>query len=451
MDTWLAACPKNETCRVSFRNECRQFISKGKEPVAPSRLTSDKAVLGWVLYDFANVIFALGVVGLYLPLWIVDEQGGRDRHIAMATSLATFVIFLSAPRLGLLADRTGRRVHPLAICTTLCAGLTILIGTGGLYQSMLIFSFATMAFGCGLVFYDSLLPVVSTAADRGRISGFGMAAGFGGALLAILTGIGILAIWPDGKPLVFVALGTLFFLGAIPCFLWVRDPVRPAHMRERTPISVSFMLRRCREVPGMVRFLGSRIFYIDATNTMFAFMAVYATKEVGFSDLQTQLVLLAGILTGPIGAIGSGRMVDRIGPKRTLDRVLILWSSVLFCVAMIPLLNLPFFLFWIVAPVGGLGFGATSTVDRALLIEMVPPTEVGAFFGIFTMVGRFSSVLGPLLWALIADWLGLGRPIAVLALFTMTSTAWWLLRGLPAWLSDRNAARPAVVGETAVV
>ncbi len=408
-----------------------------------------RSVLGWVLYDFANVIYALGVVGLYLPLWIVDEQGGRDRHIAMSTSFATFIIFLLAPRLGLRADRTGHRVRPLAICTALCALLTVFIGTGSLYQSMVTFSLATIAFGCGLVFYDSLLPVVSTAEDRGRISGLGMAAGFGGALLAISTGIAILAIRPEGKPLVFVALGMLFFIGAIPCFLWVRDPKRADHASDRPPISVRHMLQRCREQPGVMRFLGSRIFYVDATNTMFAFMAVYATKEVGFSDLQTQLVLLAGILTGPIGAIGSGRMVDRIGPKRTLDRVLILWSSVLFSVAMIPILNLPYELFWIVAAVGGLGFGATSTVDRALLIEMVPPAEVGAFFGIFTMIGRFSSVIGPLLWALIADWIGLGRPIAVLALFLMTSTAWWLLRGLPAWLSDRSSPGPDFVREPA--
>jgi MFS-type transporter involved in bile tolerance (Atg22 family) len=128
--------------------------------------------------------------------------------------------------------------------------------------------------------------------------------------------------------------------------------------------------------------------------------------------------------------------------------LLVLWMVVLALCAVIPGLGLPSVLFWGVAPLGGLAFGGTGTVDRALLLEISPPNETGTFFGLFAMVGRFSSILGPILWAVIADVLGFGRPVAVAALFVMASISWWIFRSLPEWLST---GRPVHLGmETAV-
>jgi len=287
-------------------------------------VTRDRAVLGWVLYDLANVIFALGVVGLYYPLWIVDDLGGRDRHVAIASSASMLVVFAVAPLLGLYADRAGSRIRPLAICTIVTCGLTMLIGQGGLGWSIAIFIGANIAFGCGLVFYDALLPVVSTPATQGVISGYGVGAGFAGAVVAVVCGLVVLALNENGKPIVFVLLGCLFLVGAIPCFVWVRDGSNHASARRPQQLTIRSALARARAVPGMGRFLVGRILYTDAANTMFAFMSVYAVKEVGFSDFETQLVLLAGIVTGPIGAVKSGKMADTIGAKATLDRLILL-------------------------------------------------------------------------------------------------------------------------------
>jgi UMF1 family MFS transporter len=44
---------------------------------------------------------------------------------------------------------------------------------------------------------------------------------------------------------------------------------------------------------------------------------------------------------------------------------------------------------------------------------------VGQFLGLYVLVGRFAAFISPLLWVLVADVLGLGRPAAVLALIVM--------------------------------
>ena len=395
-------------------------------------MANKRPVIGWILYDFATVLFAMNVAGLYFPLWVVEDADGRDAHVAVALSAAMAIILVAAPLLGSFADRSGRRVLMLGLSTLACALCTALLGIGGLVVSLAIFAIANALNGCGLVFYDALLPVVSTEENRGHISGYGVGAGFGGAILGVLVGAVILAGDTGAKPTVFKVTAVMFLLAALPCLLWVRDPVRSSPVpRSSLRDDLRLTIGLCRALPGVKTFLGGRVLYTDAANTIFAFMSVYSVKEVGFSEAQTQFVLLLGILGGPIGAIAAGRAADRIGPRAALIRILWLWAGVLTLCAAIPALGLPRELFWIVAPLGGVAFGGTSAADRALLLALTPPEHSGRFFGVFAMTGRFSAIIGPLIWALTVDVLGLGRPAAVATLTLMVLATLFVFRDLP--------------------
>src|SRR5262245_50384596 len=48
------------------------------ETSAPARKISPLAVAGWVSYDLGNTIFSFNIVSIYLPLWVVNDMGGRD-------------------------------------------------------------------------------------------------------------------------------------------------------------------------------------------------------------------------------------------------------------------------------------------------------------------------------------------------------------------------------------
>ena len=391
-----------------------------------------RSMVAWVLYDFAAVLFAMNVAGLYFPLWVVDDADGTDAHVAVAISVAMAIVLVAAPFLGSLADRSGRRVFMLGIFSVTCAILTAFLAHGGLIVSLGVFAVANALNGCGLVFYDALLPIVSTETDRGRISGYGVAAGFGGAIFGVLIGAVILAFNEGAKSIVFAVTAVLFLVAATPCLLWVREPVNSrVSVRPTLRDDLRLTMDLCRSLPGVRAFLTGRVLYTDAANTIFAFMSVYSVKEVGFSDAKTQFVLLSGILGGPIGALGAGRMCDRIGPRATINRVLWLWVGVLLLCAAIPALNLPSNLFWIVAPLGGVAFGGTGTSDRALLLAITPPEHSGRFFGVFAMVGRFSAIMGPIIWALTVNAFHLGRPVAVATLAVMVVLARYIFRAVP--------------------
>jgi UMF1 family MFS transporter len=39
--------------------------------------------------------------------------------------------------------------------------------------------------------------------------------------------------------------------------------------------------------------------------------------------------------------------------------------------------------------------------DRPLMLRLTPPDRVGEFYGLYGMVGRFSAITGPVVWALV--------------------------------------------------
>ncbi|MGZ5384584.1 MAG: MFS transporter, partial [Acidimicrobiia bacterium] len=72
---------------------------------------------------------------------------------------------------------------------------------------------------------------------------------------------------------------------------------------------------------------------------------------------------------------------------------------------------------WLIGAIGGAGLGATAATDRVYMTRISPPSHLGEFYGLYAVVGRFATLFGPLVWALIADVLGFGRVAAIGSLF----------------------------------
>ena len=444
-----AAAPPAETATASADDASvasPAVISGEAASTDQTRRVSWLSVAGWVSYDLGNTLFSFNIISLYLPLWVVNDMGGQDSSYGLANSISMALMFLTAPLLGAISDQARGRLPFLAGTTVVCVGLTALLGQGGLIVTLILFAVANYFYQAGLIFYDALLPAVSTPETRGRISGIGIGIGYCGSFIGLGVGFLILSGNPAAKPLVFEATAALFLLFALPCFLLVREPKRlDAHrLSLQTLLAALAELRqtfyRVQHYPGLGRFLLGRVFYADAANTLITFMGIYVTNEVGFSEGQTQLLLLGGIAAGVVGGLIWGPIVDRIGPKRTLDAVLLFWLVLFVLVAAIGGLHLPGWIFWISGPLSGVALAGTWTADRPLMIQLAPPRYLGQFYGLYAMVGRFASITGPLLWSLVVDWLGWGRPAAVLSLALWIVASLLILRGVPAepraWVSE---------------
>jgi len=394
----------------------------------PGRLS----VTSWVIYDLANTIFALGVGGLYFATWLT-ESGWPDASLSIALATAMVVVILLSPWIGTVGDHMGRRV-PLLVPTTLMAVTgTFFLATVPVGPSLVLFSFALIGFNLGGVVYDSLLPEVSTEENRGLISGWGIGVGYGGSVIAVL--IGRLLLDSHGFAVVFRSIAVLFLLFSLPAFLFIRE--RPRQPRPGPPPGIRTSIRRLVEAwqaaatyRGVVPFLLGRFFYTDAVNTLIGgFLAIFVIQELAFTKDEVQLLLALAIATAIIGGIGSGPLIDRLGPRRVLHLALYVWMVAMLGGILAATADAPATA-WPVAALGGMALGATWAADRVYMARVAPPRRLGEFYGLYATVGRFATVLGPMVWAVIVDVLHWPRTVALAALLGFLVTARLILRGV---------------------
>ena len=163
----------------------RTLWGRGSESRRASRL----AVWSWVLYDFSNTIFSISILSYFFPLWLGDELGAGADTVNYLVALSALLVVLTAPVLGSIADLRQRRLPYLVVLTVLAVLLTAGLGFSGgtLVVVAALFVAADLCYQSALVFYNALLPVVSTGRGAGRISGYGTAAGYAGTILALVV------------------------------------------------------------------------------------------------------------------------------------------------------------------------------------------------------------------------------------------------------------------------
>ncbi len=387
------------------------------------RNRSPLGVVSWALYDLANTIFSFNVVSYVAPLWVLAVykhvgrgEGEANFALGMAVGVSMFLNAIVSPVMGAVSDRAGVRKPFLLVFTVLCIVPTAFIGLVGdgvgvslgntyVWFGLVIFAIANFSYQAALIYYDSMLPAVSTHETRGRIGGIGVALGYVGTI------IGALAVryltFQDGEPTPasYILTAVLFSLFAIPIFLVVRERRASGGGAAQHVASIDLRgswrqlavtIRDAGEHPGLLRFLVARLLYTDPINTVISFMAVYATAAVGFTTEETLFVLIAVTIAAIIAGFVWGVVVDRVGPKRTLMVVLALWSVAFIAAAAV--LDKTFFLF--VGAVAGTALAGTWASDRVFMLRLSPPEMVGEFFGLYGLAGKFSAVTGPIIWGI---------------------------------------------------
>jgi UMF1 family MFS transporter len=417
--------------------------------LAKSHAIPLRAVASWVLYDLANTIFSMGVVSLYFSLYVGKAVGAEqaDRVYGVITAISMGIIFIVSPLIGAMTDRARRRMPFLIWSTIICCLCTALLARGPFVLSAILFVVANAAYQAGLQFYDALLPEVTTEENRGRIGGIGVGVGYVGSYLAV--GIGLLFGTKD-YPLLFTIIAVSFGLFAVPCFLFVRErgnphprPIFGITMIEESTRQTWMTLQSGHRYPGLLRFLLGRMFYTDAINTVISYMSLYTVNvaiATGLSrhagEVKAQVILMSAITAAVLGGFAWGWMVDRIGPKRTLTRVLWLWMVIFALASAVGALHLPLVWMYVVASLAGIALGGIWAADRPYMLRLTPPDRVGEFYGLYGMVGRFSAVTGPMFWALTTylavERAGLppltGQAIAILVLLLMVIVSFVILR-----------------------
>ena len=419
-------------------------MSQGGVAPGPSR----RATAAWVTYDLANTIFALGVVGLYFSDWLVTE-GHPDSFLAGVQVAAAIVVVFLAPWAGARSDALGRRIPTLIVTTVLAVVATSLLAAGPVWLTLAALWVAVISVNTGSVVYDALLVDVSTENNRGRISGLGVGVGYLGSVFGLVLGLLALDVLGWGHEGAFRLIAAGFLVFALPAFFFIHE--RPGSTGADLPTvgdiaaRLARSWRKARGYEGVVPFLVGRFFYTDAINTLIGgFLAIFVIDELGLDRSFFTALMGVAIAGAIVGGLGSGPFIERWGPMRVLRLVLVMWILAIaagVAAAVTGVTNLA----WVIGPVGGLALGATWSADRVVMIRVSPPRHLGEFYGLYATVGRFATIAGPLVWALIVDLAGLPRTVAMGALGVFVLVGWIILArvddGIRNWTEEDLVTR----------
>ena len=392
-----------------------------------------RSLYSWLFFDLANTVYAFVIPGLYFSVWLVTEQGWTDQALGFATSSAMVVVAILGPWVGARSDGSQGKKPILLITTLICITATFLLGTFDVAISVLFFIVSLIGFNLGSVVYDALLISVSSTENRGRISGLGVAFGYVGSLL----GFGVATILQNygySYVEIFRSVAIMFLIFSLPAFIFIKEKkVSDQKSLIKITESISLVIKSWKhstQYPGLTRFLVGRFFYADAINTLISgLLAVYLVEEVGLTPTDSQNLLGLAIIISIIGGYLFGKAADKYGPRKLTLISLICWMISL-SLAIIATEFDQLWLIYVTGVLGGFNIGGIFAVDRVFMTRLSPEKHLGEFYGLYSTVGRFATILGPLLWGFVVNTLGLGRNAAMGVLIVLLAISFFIIQGV---------------------
>jgi UMF1 family MFS transporter len=370
----------------------------------------------WTLFDFANTSFSVIIVTVVFSKYFSNQVAGGQNWIwGLAVSVSMVIAAFLSPPLGAIADVSRNRKRFLLIFTLLSVSCTLLmffVQAGDILLGFSLFVFANIGFEAGLVFYDAFLPNLTDKKNFGRVSGYGFAMGYVGALAVLLI---IMFMLPESSSpdyyfyirLTFVVAALFFFVFSIPLFLFLKEPQTSEIIKIdliKNGISKSFETLKNiffrKKYPEISRFLFAFFLYNDAIITIIAFASIFASNVLNMTDEQVIIFFVIVQSTAILGSFIFGIISDHIGPKKTISITLVIWIIVAAGAFFVQTVSE----FYIVGLLAGLAIGSSQSCSRSLMALLTPKDREAEFFGFYDgLFGKSSAVVGPLIYGIVSD------------------------------------------------
>ncbi|KAG6188467.1 Autophagy protein 22 [Claviceps purpurea] len=290
-----------------------------------------------------------------------------------------------------------------------------------------------------------------------RLSANGMGIGYMAALFVQCVAIGILVAMKNttwSQRVVLLVIGSWWAVFTIPSALFLRPRPGPPLVNSGRQGSFGWLpyltyawkslfrtIQQARRLTDIMLFLAAWFLLSDAIATTSSTAILFAKTQLHMRPWALGMINVITTMAGILGAFGWPGVSRALGLKAH--------HTILVCIALFELIPiyglmgyLPFVKNWGVvglqqpwemfplAAIYGLVMGGLSSYCRSLYGELIPPGSEAAFYALYAITDKGSSVFGPTIVGAIIDRTGSIRP------------AFWflgLLVGLPAplmWLID---------------
>ena len=404
------------------------------------------SVYSWWLYDFSTTAFFTSTIGVLFPLWIRDDMGGNDATVTYTWAVAMLINAILGPVFGALSDNAKKRMPLLTAFSLIGIGTSFLIGTfNSISTSLILYAIGLIALHTAVVIYNSLLPEVSNKNNRGFITGVGVGVGYVGSLVTILLAIFVVDdTWglDMGYVFGFRMTGIIMLITALPLLLLLKEKSKFVENVSLGTIIYSAFADliataiEAGKIPGLLMFFTGRFWYYLAIQTASVIAILFATDTVGLTTTEAMVVLIVGISVAIPFAPLWGKLNDRIGPIKSMNVVLLGWVLNILANIAIPVLVLYHNILLLIFITSGIFTAGVWSTDRPLLTYITVENggksegDIGKFFGLMSVTGRLSTVVGPFVWGLLVVTLDWGQTMGVVFLLLSTIIALFCIYGV---------------------
>lgn len=426
-------------------------MEKPAEKQKPAKIKFSREEKGWIMYDWANSAYATIMMAAIFPIYfqtVADGAGqAGDYWWGLGTSIAMIIIAVLAPIIGALSDFAGYRKKIFSIFFAIGVGFTM---ASALFDNWIYLLFGYMishiGFAGGNLVYDSFLAEVTTPDRMDRVSGFGYAFGYiGGSTIPFLVGIALIMF--GDKFGISTTLATRISV-AITAVWWgvftipFLKNVKQKHGMERSSTQAVVRAALSSAWSTMKKIVGNKkilfyiiayFFYIDGVGTVISMSTIYGAT-LGLDATNMILALLVTQFVAMPFSIWFSSLSQRFGALKVIRAAIC--EYLLICIVGFLMgfgleqelfgVGTAVILFWVLAVMVGTVQGGIQALSRSYYCQMIPPENSGEFFGFFDIFGKFASVLGPLLYALVRGITG-SPAYAILSILVLFLTGLILL------------------------
>jgi len=168
----------------------------------------------------------------------------------------------------------------------------------------------------------------------------------------------------------------------------------------------------------LLLFIVAYLFYNDATQTVIAVSGAYAEETLKLEAAEIIIVFLIVQFVAFGGALAFGSLAGRLGTKNAIMTSLVVWIGIAIAAYFLPegeampLYGLAVFV--------GFVLGGVQALSRSLYGSMIPEDGSAEFYGFYSVFSKFSAIFGPLVFAIVSNATGSGRPAILSVVFFFT-------------------------------
>ena len=360
----------------------------------------------WVLYDVGNSAFTL-LVATLLPIYFnaLATSAGLDENLYLsywgyAGSIATALVAFVGPICGTLSDRKGYKKPLFFLCVLLgvvgCAALGI---AKGWLAFLTIFVVGKVGFNSSLVFYDAMLPEITTEDRMDNVSTQGYAWGYIGSvipfvicLVLVLAGGSFGISQTTAMVISFIITALWWLIFTLPL---MRRYQQKAYVdRGEHPIADTFRqigstFRKAREQKHVFMYLIAFFFFINGVYTIIDMATAYGT-DLGLDSTGLLLALLLTQVVAFPCAIVFGKLSANHDSAKLIKICIICYT----CIVLFAVFLVSQWQFWLLATLVGMFQGAIQALSRSYLGKIVAAEQSGEFYGLMDICGKGASFIG---------------------------------------------------------